>query len=406
MLFFITFFMIFGWKLNNWFDISAILCIAVIPFTFLKTGKISKYRTSVPFLSLSALIIYSVIIVAFTNFTDLYPITRATRALIVLLAGYSLLELYSDKYSNPVFELCKHIYFSLALHGTIMVSMFCSTEFLSFIYHLTKAENIVNKDVNLFDGFRICGLTYGLSQTSVLQLFGLLILPFIVKNTNNKLHKFFYLISAVIILISIFLSGRSGLFIGLLILPVYIIFEFTSNNLSIKESIIINSRKIFFYILFIVICIISVTYFLPAKFQNFTLSHSKEALLIFQNQSYTLNIIKKTLFLPDKLATILFGCGNYGRTKTFYLLSDIGWVRSIFAIGLAGTVLMAIPFFWAIYKALKIRKKYSYLSFIISSVFLATLILNFKELSLITRNQWTIQAMLLSILLNIQTNSE
>ena len=103
-------------------------------------------------------------------------------------------------------------------------------------------------------------------------------------------------------------------------------------------------------------------------------------------------------FLPDNLKTTLFGIGNYGRTDYFYLQSDVGWIKSIFAIGFIGTILMIQPFIWGIYKFFKQRRTLGELTIAAIIILTSSILLNCKELSLLTRNQWTIQAILLAIL--------
>ena len=102
--------------------------------------------------------------------------------------------------------------------------------------------------------------------------------------------------------------------------------------------------------------------------------------------------------MPDNIKTTLFGMGNYGRSDYFYLKSDVGWIKSIFAIGFTGLILMLQPFLWGIHKAFKQRSIFGELAIAAILIFASSILLNCKELSLLTRNQWTIQAILISFL--------
>ena len=90
--------------------------------------------------------------------------------------------------------------------------------------------------------------------------------------------------------------------------------------------------------------------------------------------------------------------GNYCRTDYFYLLSDVGWIKSIYAIGIIGLAFMLQPFLWGINTAFKQRAILGELAITAILIFASSILLNCKELSLLTRNQWTIQAILISIL--------
>ena len=119
---------------------------------------------------------------------------------------------------------------------------------------------------------------------------------------------------------------------------------------------------------------------------------------MFKNKSIIVNEVKPMYFLPNNPITALFGMGNYGRSDYFYLLSDVGWIKSIFAIGLIGTIFMIQPFIWGILKYFKHRRILGELAIAAILIFSSSILLNSKELSLLTRNQWTIQAILISII--------
>ncbi len=394
MLLVLTFFLIFGWKINSWFDISAMLGLALVIYQLFRTDLRSQIKLTIPIASLIALVLYSITIVLLTGITDLQPILRAGRALVMLLAAFSLFSIYKVKYENPSETITVHIFLSLVMHSFIMLAMYCSDTFLNFIYSFTDVFSIVNKSGQISDGYRICGLTYSLSQTSVLQLFGIILLPFVYSVSKYKKTKIFTVLSFIPLIISIIISGRSGLFIGLINLFIIIIYLLYKNPITLKG---ISERKFYIlkWLLIGVLATFIIINILPQKFIDYSLFYAKEIFQVFLNRSITIDNLKGMLILPDNINTTIFGCGNYGRTEAFYLPSDIGYIKSIFAIGIIGTIFMIIPFIWGITTALKIKNKFS---IIIVLIFLASMILNFKELSLLTRNQWTIQAIFIAIL--------
>ena len=397
MLFIITFFLIFGWKTNSIIDISAITgCALAVQYAyFYKPWE--KLKTNPPILSLLILTLYSLIIVIANGITDFLPVMRAFRALIMLIAGFSLYNLYKKHYKKPIPTICTHIYLSLLVHGIIMIAMYISEPLRHFIYSMTFAESYVNLKSPFLEGYRICGLTYGLSQTAVVQIFGLFLMPYVFEKQNHTLSKTSIIFSFPIIVISSILAGRSGLFATLIFIPVYLALKLFTSKFS---------RQTFLsYIKFVILSSISLSIlffaayrFLPDKFINNALYSTKEIIDVFKNKSIIVNEVKPMYFLPNNLKTTLFGIGNYGRTDYFYLQSDVGWIKSIFAIGFIGTIFMIQPFIWGIYKFFKQRRTLGELAIAATLILTSSILLNCKELSLLTRNQWTIQAILLAIL--------
>ena len=403
MLFIITFFLIFGWKVNTYIDISAVAACA-LSFQFLLFHKEQFYKLKNPnIIALFLLSIYSLIVVSLTGITDLYPITRAIRALIMLIASFSLYSLYQKHYKDPILKICEHIYLSIFIHSIIMIIMFCSDSFRLFIYSFTHSADYVNLFSPYLQGYRICGLTYGLSQTSVLQMFGLVFIPIIYGKISNKILKIFLILSITPIVISSMLGGRSGLFFSIFLLPLYLLLKIknTKFNYNLKNLFFILIKSLLIIIPIIILSAITFKYF-PPKFRSFTLTTSHEIIDVFKNKSKTFNDVMNMYFLPKSMITTIFGMGNYGRTKTFYLPSDVGWIKSIFAIGFIGVILMIFPFIWGISKAFVSIDKLKDFSFVVIIILLASIMLNCKELALLTRNQWTIQAIFLATLSNIK----
>ncbi len=399
MLFIITFFLIFGWKVTSFLDISAIAAISLtIQYLFLHFSSSSnELKNNKPFIALLSLTIYSSFIVLANKVTDLMPILRAGRSLIMLIASISLYNLYIKRYKKPTETICFHIYLTIFIHSIIMIAMYCSEPFRNFIYSITNSYDYVNHNSPYLTGYRICGLTYGLSQTSVVQNFGFILMPYLLININNLYLKTFMILSFPLIIISSLFGGRSGSFLIILFLPIFIFLKIITTKFIFKNIINVIKYVIIILLSFSTISIIAYK-LLPSKFISNTLYQSNEIFEAFKLKGKAFTDVINMYFLPKQLSVLLFGVGNYGRTKYFYLPSDVGWIKSIYAIGIIGTFLMLYPYLWGIYVALKKREFLKGLSFVIFFIFLSTILLNFKELSLLTRNQWTIQAILLAIL--------
>ena len=407
MLFIITFFFIFGWKITPYMDISAIIaCILTIQYFYLHKEWKQTYKNPT-IISLLLLTIYTLLLALSTGITDLFPIFRSARALIILTASFSLFNMYKGLYKKPTQKISYHIYLSIFVHSIIAILMYTNTPFRNLVYSITSSSEYVNLNSPYLTGTRTCGLTYGFSQTSVLHLLGFLILPILFDKSNKYCSKIFLLLSFPIILTSSLLIGRSGIFLGIVLIPIYLILKIKLSEFNIKK--VAHSLK------FIILGIISLGilfgtayWFLPTKFKRVTVNNSMEIFEAFKLKGSTIEELTTMFFLPKTVPETIFGVGNYGRTDSFQLDttnnyqldSDVGWVRSIFAIGLIGVFFMIYPFIWGIYISLNLDYNSRKIAISAILIFLASLLLNFKELSLLTRNQWTIQAILLVILAN------
>ena len=191
MLFIITFFLIFGWKVNFVLDISAITALA-LSLQYLYIHKpFQLLKNNISLISLLILVVYSSLIVLVNGITDLTPILRAFRAFIMLIACFSLYNLYYKHYKKPLNTILFHIYLSLLFNAAIIIIMFCNQPFRQFIYDVTEAYKYVNWIDAFLRGWKICGLTYGMSQTSILQIMGIFLLPYILEITSKKLYNIF-----------------------------------------------------------------------------------------------------------------------------------------------------------------------------------------------------------------------
>ncbi len=397
MLFIVTFFLIFGWKITFLLDISALTaCVLAGQYIYLHKESV-KIIKSPAVISLFILAVYSTIIVFTTGFTDPQPILRAFRALIILIASFGLYNLYKQHYRKHDYKIAQHIFLCIFIHSILIISMYCCQPLRLLVYDITKASDYVNLHIPYLEGYQICGLTYGLSQTSVLQIFGVLLLPILYKESDNNSTKILLALSFPIIIISSILCGRTGIFISIFLLPLYLILKLVISKFEIKTLLRFLKTSLCFLLSFSVLFALAYFY-LPQKFRSDRLVKNLEILDVFKNKSKTLKDVKNMYFLPKSINQSIFGIGNYGRTKTFYLESDAGWIKSIFAVGFIGTLLMVYPFLLGIYKSLiklKFLKEYA-ISIIL--ILLATLMLNSKELALLTRNQWSIQAIIIVIL--------
>lgn len=393
---FTTFLFIFGWKVTVLADLILITSLALVFFSFVR-GYIVIERLSIRVLCLTgALSIYALVVVLLNGLIDTQIAMRSIRALINFTGAVSLVSIYWQRSPADFFqELLRDIYIALTAHAAIMVTMFVNTDFRLMIYHMTSAFDYVNLSSSILDGYRISGLTYGLSQTSVLQLVGLLLLPFLLRKSRSPAGALFYLCAVPLLVTSIFISGRSGIMIGMLFLPFIAPVAVFPTDRSVPLSTIL-SRTFATVVTLLVIFAGSVLFFrfLPPKFSTYSLGQAGEVFQALLLQGPTVNNMSGMLLMPDSWVELFFGSSNLGRGSLDNIPSDIGWVKMLFSLGITGSALMVWPYLTALATAVKFRLVDRSAALVVFMIFMAALVLNCKELALLTRNQWSVQALI------------
>ncbi|PKL49121.1 MAG: hypothetical protein CVV42_07235 [Candidatus Riflebacteria bacterium HGW-Riflebacteria-2] len=393
-----TFLFIFGWKVTPIADIILFTSVLLIVYSFLR-GYAYADRVSIQIIiCLGLLSIYSMVIVIAHGVFEVQIALRSIRALINFLAAMSLAGIYYDRFGKSYFaRIIRDIYLALVAHACIMLAMFYSTPFRELIYQVTSAHDYVNIASPFLDGLRICGITYGLSQTSVLQMLGLLMLPVVARGCQSFAGLLTAIMGAPLLVLSILISGRSGLMMGLFFIPVYLLGLLllkasTQSPAKIAGNLLANMLGLFF----IGLLVWSSIDFLPEKFSVYSLNHAQEIFLAMRLSGTTVDTLSGMFFLPDSWLELVFGSSNLNNGGFEMVFSDVGWVKTIFAVGLVGSILMIIPYILALKQAWRCRffsQETAVMSFL---VFLSALLLHGKEMALLTRNQWSVQALLLS----------
>lgn len=395
-----TFMFIFGWKINELADLILLTSLALIIYRFFR-GHVYADRVGLSVLfCLGLLSIYSILVVMLNGLFDAQIALRSLRALINFIGALSLTSIYFES-SNEKFlsNLLRDIYLCLVIHGGIMVAMYIGGAFRAFVYQVTGAADIVNLSSPFLEGLRICGLTYGLSQTSVLQMLGLLLLPVVLGNCHSFSGRLLILAGAPLLVLSMFISGRSGFMIGLCFLPISL------GSLSIKRpegsspglsltSVFINASLLLAIALFVYLA----GSLLPHKFSSYSWPQAGEIFSALQLRGPTVTALSDMFFLPGNWLELVFGSSNLGTGSLESIPSDVGWVKTIFASGIIGSLLTLAPYLVALH--VSVQAKILNTSMAVTSVliFSSALLLNFKELALLTRNQWSIHSLLLAAL--------
>jgi hypothetical protein len=391
-LYVLAFFLIFGFKFLGSFDLLFMASVAVcLVHIFYGKGEIDANLRRLAIL-ICFICFYSGLLSASHGGHDLQTLLRSIRTLISFSAAY-VLGLWFFRHSikqNKDFELTVLIAVALVFfcHSSLMLIMYFSPDFVrNSVYLLTGAEKIVNLNTPFLNGDRITGLTYGLSQTSVLNITGVLASLAVYELSHKKEFYFLALVTAA----SIFVSGRTGV---VLLIPCILFFDFYA-------FFILKSKSAFYRLFtlgsFTILLIFSASY-LPSTNpvdSSFFAKHMSEIpeFLLWGN-SNTVTSLSQMWFLKLNMAELFFGTSSLGRTEFLHLASDIGYVKLLMSVGVFGLMLHIAVYLGFLSCMLAALFKKHLTGAIGVVTVLCVFILNTKELAFFTRNQWSVMCLL------------
>ena len=316
----------------------------------------------------------------------LQVLLKPIRIIITLLGGFSLMILLHKRYKNDSFNvLVEMIFYSIVLHSIIMLFQFYNKDFKDFVYLYTTTGEF--RSSFEYD-FRMGGLsgTSGGPILSVVQSMGILILPFILKN-SSKIKKIVTITLGLLIIHSILICGRSGLWSLVLFFPLSI---YLVNGKMYISTIV----KIFLYISILVISL-SVLVNFTIKIENpnplkYSLTRTLSTFINYGEtgnfEDETVNTLVKHILLPSDVSTLIFGNGKHIVDRGFNrtLNSDIGYIKNLWGFGIIAFFIYLLPLLKYLFISFRHRKAYASaaLLFLVSVIML---FFHLKELFLYGR---------------------
>ncbi|TWT03630.1 hypothetical protein [Planomicrobium sp. CPCC 101079] len=398
LLFLTTFLFIFGWKITSSLDIIFLISCVTSFITLIILRPTFPKLIALIISLLLVISLYSGVIVILNGAADEQIFLRSVRSMINFIGGFSIAYLYVRRFGKKFsFQIINHIYLSIGLHAVIILLMYLNDTLRYLVYDMASTMSVVNDTTPIALGYRIPGLTYGLSTTSVVQMVGLLLLPYLLQHVNKSVWKPVYLLGALLIMVSIFLTGRTGLLFLILLFPLAMLFGNTKKEKKNIAKTAFNFMKIGAVGALLYFSFTFLMKFLPAYFREYTIEKAGEVTQFFTNSGNTETTvaIKSMYFLPTDALTFIFGSSNSGRGNMGYISSDVGFVLLIFSIGIIGLLIMLSVYLLSMNIALKTYVLDKKIAVVTLLVLLSSLMLNFKEVALFTRNQWSIQSLLI-----------
>tara|TARA_A100001391_G_scaffold190379_1_gene162716 strand:- start:1286 stop:2488 length:1203 start_codon:yes stop_codon:yes gene_type:complete len=382
--------MIFGWKITPLLDISILICLPVYVYALFKPRDVPLLISKSIWISavIITLIAYNACLFLSNDPASTQWILRTIRSAISFGAVFIVIfETRRASKKNYIQDTLLSLAFAITMHAVIVNISQLSEVFRAALYTMTSAKMYVNEMTIAYDN-RPLGLTYTLSITSFLYFISIAIFTF--HKSEDKYHNLAKLIAIATNTIACVWTARTGL----LFFPLTLIFIFQIiRNASIKKM-----TGLFITVIIMVLATILFTYFGPISIEHqirrvselFTLFTSPSESTFFQ-QFVTM------WHLPNDLGQLLFGNSLTGREEGHYVASDVGYILAIYGIGLVGQLLMLLPIViagFASFKLLKTKSEYGLLALVVLGSYL---ILNVKELALMTRTVWPVICVFISI---------
>ena len=256
---------------------------------------------------------------------------------LITLVPYSYLSYFKDRES----EIIKYIVYSGIINAMFIIVMFLSSDFKLFYLSLLSSTGIISivgesNAVNSYFFLRLLGVTgsatYGMAVIQIIMSF---MYVYYVKTKFNKFSYLNYFILSILV-ISAILSGRTA-FVGLLFL---LIFMF----LILRK---IDSLKFIFLFTFFGLFILFIAnMYLPsnlyAYFENWILQ-------LFQSGSKIDSLeANLNMYIYSFYDFSLLGDFKWfaNTSKTiYYMHTDVGWYRFLFAFGYLGLIFFILFLF-------------------------------------------------------------
>jgi len=384
------FFAIFGWKLSPILDLSVLACLPVYVYAFRNVKDLASTITSSLAISipLFLLVIYCAITFLLNEPASVQWLLRNVRASITFGAIYILVRGILISGTNPVHDrLIIAVALIISLHAMIAVASQFLSDFRHIIYSATDAAAYVNQSVLALEN-RPLGLTYSLALTSFLYFCAVAILVAIPAKTPFLLVSKISLIALNIVACT--LTARTGL----IFLPLILLAFYQKALGRSKKQIALG------LIFFALVCLLSALaiYFGPHSTRTLTIRFVEFWLMMTNPaESYFVQQFTTMWHLPNDWHKLLFGNSLTGREDRHYVASDIGYILTIYGVGVLGQLLMLLPVLIGGYASLRLLRKnqtYARLSLVI---LFSYLVLNVKELALLTRTVWPVVCVFISI---------
>ncbi len=376
-------------------DVQSLISIIVIGWGLLEFASRRRDLQELfprPFgmslLGLLTLLIWTLIVAFLNGSIDLFYPLRTGRATLTFIAC----AVVTWRWSNLGFsadKLLKVLFWYLALQAVAIIGEILSPEVRDFIYDYWSGYEVPGPN-----WLRVPGLIVGLAYTSVIQLIGLIIGILCIPKTRG-LERILTVIAMSLIGISLIFTGRTGLVLGFLIVPLLLL-------RGKLRGVIVGVAAI---ALMVVI-----------GDAVFSALREDESAIIWDwafewlpmgtddemSATPSMSALNEMWFAPDTEFGWLVGSSRSYHQKNSsdpgLVASDIGYVAFLHGIGLPGLVLSSLIYLVFLVFAWQKRRSSPIQSWCMMAAVIIFSVGNAKEVMFLTRWGWELSVLLLGAL--------
>lgn len=314
---------------------------------------------------LAVLLFLSVVHYLYTGFAEFTLLSLVGRLVVYLLAADFLVFIYVF-YVGGVWALLRDVVYATALNSVFVVVAFAFPAFQDFLRGVMDYDsqlNWIETKHRIFD-ISLGGGATGAFTFALVYLVGLSI--------PIKFRPRFYYLLMLLVAVAAGLMGRTG---------IYIIFVLTLLSL-LRGALRFSLKEASAVVCLVTLSFLAVYLYRDIVFGSAFFSWASEG---YVGDNGTASALIDMFFLPEH--DLLLGDGYFGRVPPNIIYSDVGYVRSIHAVGVIGTFFL---YGWLFYVAFASRSSFKSFPFpvaenlIIMMTFLI-LVMNIKELHIGSR---------------------
>ena len=335
MLYIITFLYIFGFRIYSIIDstilIGIILSILMMfnkKYMQLFNKRISQkktYRVIIAYLILFCISCFAYFVGECCDFSYIKTLLHF---LIVIIVGIEVVSYFDLKGKNAQILNCILICF-------IIQSFFQWTCYLfpsfSTLFNAFRSPEMLTKSIQ-YSGYRGIALTqsgfFSLSSSYAL----IFILFFSDKNTLFK-KPFIKYLFYIVLISGTFFAGRTG-YVGLLLVAILLFRNFHNQNYRISMKKIISV-----FLIIIIAGTLLINFAKNTRLSNIY-NYTFQLINNYRNgNGFTSTSTDKLLDMYDRdipTKTLLIGDGRYSDDGSYYMKTDVGYLRKIFYFGIFG----------------------------------------------------------------------
>ncbi len=249
------------------------------------------------------------------------------------------------KYIDYINFILKLLLFIISIQSFFVILSFINIDFKLYIDTILPYIGHIGAD--RMDRLRGISNSSG-AALSIVQGIGAYISLLLLDKEKKVLKKILFLSLIVLNILAILFIGRTGLVLFVLCGGLYILFTLSLTTLKNIFYIVLGFVVLFYIIIHFKVFIdpkyINLFYnnILPWALELFTNIFINHTATTSSNQE-----LWNMIHFPNSFKTFLFGDGIFERP---YTLSDSGYVRYIYAMGLFGTILLLYPIVLLLYK--------------------------------------------------------